>query len=93
VDELETRVKRGNRAIELMNDPLMSAAREHIDQELYRLFKSAVPTDTEALSQIKAMEYMHGKYLSYLNMCIQDGKMAILDIERKKKTLRERFLG
>jgi hypothetical protein len=93
VDELERRVKRGNRAIELLNDPLMSEAREHIDQELWRLFKASAPTDTEALSQIKAMEYMHGKYLGFLKLCIQDGKMATMDIERRKKTLRERFLG
>jgi hypothetical protein len=93
MDDLDKQVKRGNRAIELMNDPLMVEAAKHIDEELWRLFKSTVPTDVEALSQIKGMEYMHAKYQSFLKLCIQDGKMATMNIERRKKSLKERFLG
>lgn len=76
-----------------MNDPIMLEAAAHIDAELWRLFKNAAPTDSQALSEIKAMEYMHGKYQSFLKLCIQDGKLARMEIERKKKTLKERFLG
>jgi hypothetical protein len=91
--DLDKAVSRGNRAEELMNDPLMVEARAHIDAELWRLFQSATPTDIEALAQIKSMQYMHGKYAAFLKMCIQDGKMARIEIDRKKKSLKERFLG
>jgi hypothetical protein len=91
--KLDTEIERGIRADQIMNDPVMVQAREHIESELWRLFKSAVPTDHEALSQIKSMQYMHGKYEAFLKSCINDGKLARIEIERKKKTLRERFLG
>jgi hypothetical protein len=91
--DLDKAVSRGNRAEELMNDPLMVEAAAHIDAELWRLFQSAVPTDIESLAQIKSMQYMHGKYAAFLKKCIQDGKMARMDIERRKKSLKERFLG
>ena len=84
-DKLQTDIERAARAEQIMNDPLMVEARETIEAELWRLFKTAVPTDFEALSQIKSMQYMH--------KCISDGKLARMELERKKKTLRERFIG
>ncbi len=71
----------------------MVEAREHIEAELWRLFKTAVPTDAEALSQIKSMQYMHAKYEAFLKACINDGKLATLEVERKKTPLMKRFLG
>ena len=91
--KLDIDIERAQRAETIMNDPVMVEAREHIESELWRLFKSAVPTDFEALSQIKSMQYMHAKYEAFLKTCISDGKMARIEIERKKKSLRERFLG
>jgi hypothetical protein len=91
--KLDTDIDRGIKAQAIMSDPLMVEAREHIESELWRLFKSAVPTDFEALSQIKSMQYMHAKYETFLKTCINDGKMATLEVERKKKSLKERFLG
>lgn len=90
---LDDKVNRAARANALLSDPLMQEAKEHIEAELWRLFKSAVPTDAEALSQIKAMQYMHGKYEAFLKQVIQDGKLAQLEIERKKKSLKERMFG
>lgn len=92
-DKLQSDIDRARKAEQIMSDPVMIEAKEHIEAELWRLFKAAVPTDFEALSQIKSMQYMHGKYLAFLNTCIQDGKMATLDLERRKKTLRERLFG
>jgi len=92
-DKLEDQINRGARANALLNDPLMQEAREHIEAELWRLFKSAVPTDADALSQIKGMQYMHAKYEAFLSKVIQDGKLAQLEVERKKKPLRERLFG
>ena len=92
-DKLQTDIERAARAEQIMNDPLMVEARETIEAELWRLFKTAVPTDFEALSQIKSMQYMHTKYEAFLHKCISDGKLARMELERKKKTLRERFIG
>jgi hypothetical protein len=85
MDKKETEIAAGQRAEQILTDPVFIAAREHIDAELYRLFTSAVPTDLEALSQIKAMQYMHGKYLQYLQKVVNDGKLAKLDVERKPR--------
>lgn len=92
-DKLAKDIQRAQKADQIMGDPLMIEAREHIEAELWRLFKSAVPTDFEALSQIKSMQYMHGKYEAFLKACINDGKLARIEIERKKKPLRERLFG
>lgn len=92
-DKTQADIERGQKAAQIMNDPLMIEAREHIESELWRLFKAAVPTDFEALSQIKSMQYMHGKYEAFLRACIQDGKLATLDIEREKKSLRQKVFG
>lgn len=91
--DLDRDIHRAARAEAIMNDPIMVEAREHIEAELWRLFKTAVPTDFEALSQIKSMQYMHAKYEAFLKTCISDGKIAKLEVERRKKGLRERFLG
>lgn len=85
MDKLENQVNRGARAESLLADPLFSEAREHIEAELYRLFKSAVPTDIEALAQIKSMQYMHDKYIAFLKTVVQDGKIAKLEVERKAR--------
>ena len=76
-----------------MADPVMIEAKAHIDAELWRLFRSTVPTDTEALSQVRGMQYMHDKYLAFLRQAIQDGKIARMDLERKKKSMKERLFG
>lgn len=92
-DKLETAINRAAKAETIMADPVMIEAREHIDAELYRLFKATIPTDTEALSQIRGMQYMHTKYEAFLKQCITDGKLAKLELERRKKSLKERLFG
>lgn len=93
MDDLEKRVSRANRAAEIISDPLFVEAAQHIEDELWRLFRQALPTDTESLSQIKGMEYMHAKYQAFLKTCIQDGKLARMRIEEAKKPFLKRFLG
>lgn len=92
-DKTQADIERGQKAEQIMADPVMVEARQHIEAELWRLFKAAVPTDFEALSQIKSMQYMHGKYEAFLKTCIQDGKLARMELERRKKTMRERIFG
>lgn len=74
-----------------MNDPLIQEAREHIEAEIYRLFKTVAPTDVEALSQIKAMQYMHAKYEAFFKDVVNTGKMAKMELERRKKPLLQRI--
>jgi hypothetical protein len=93
MDKLESAINRAARAESILNDPVMVEAREHIDAELYRLFKGTSPTDIDALSQISGMQYMHGKYASFIRQCITDGKMAKLELEQKKKGFKERLFG
>lgn len=85
-------IRRANRAQQIIDDPLMVEAREHIEAECYRLFKALTPTDVEGMTQVKAMQYFHAKYTAFLNKAITDGKLARAEIERKKKPgLLDRF--
>ena len=42
--KLDIDIERGHRAEVILSDQIMAEAREHIDAELWRLFKSTVPT-------------------------------------------------
>ncbi len=81
----EDKIRRASRAQALLDDPAMIEAREHIEAECWRLFKELQPTDTEGLAQIKAMQYMHGKYAAFLKRVLEDGKLARLEVERARK--------
>lgn len=92
-DKLQHDIDRAQRANAILSEPLMAEAREHIEAELWRLFKATAPTDFEALSQIKSMQYMHTKYEAFLKSCVNDGKVATLELDRRRKTVKERILG
>lgn len=83
MDKKEQEINRAARAEALMNDPLMVEAGEHIEAECWRLFKTFAPSDIEGLSQVKAMQYMHAKYVAFLKQVITSGKLAKLEVERK----------
>lgn len=82
---------RGQRAVELLADPLVVDAKAHIEAELWRQFQSTLPSDMEALAFIKGMQYLHVKYFAYFSAAVSNGKLAQLEIDRKKKTIRERI--
>lgn len=90
---IEKDFERGQRAERLLNDDLVKEARAHIESEIIRLFKAATPTDIEALSQIKAMEYFSGKFFAFLERTVKDGRIAQFELERRKKTIKERVSG
>lgn len=92
-DKLQIAIDRGFRAQRILDDELFKEAAEHIDAECFRLFKSAHPTDAEALAQIAGVQYLHTKYKAFLRSAVQDGQMAQLEVERRKKTLKERVFG
>lgn len=92
-DKLQRDIQRGERAKRLLSDDLITEARAHIEAELWRLFKDTLPSDDAALKHIKAMQYFHGKYVAFFESAVTNGKLAAINLEAKKKTLKERFLG
>jgi hypothetical protein len=42
------------------------------------------PTDTEGLAQLKGMQYLHEKYLSFLKSVVNQGKLAKLELDRTR---------
>lgn len=85
-------IKRASRARQILDDAIFKEAAEHIEAECFRKFKELAPTDVDGLAQVKGIQYMHAKYMAFLNSAVADGKMAQLDVERKRKpTLMERF--
>lgn len=91
MDKLQTTIDRGHRAKALLADDLFAEAAEHIDAECYRLFKASHPTDAEALAQIAGIQYLHTKYKAFFTRVLTDGKMAQLELEHRKKTLKQRL--
>ena len=93
MDKLQKDIDRGHRAKNILEDSLFVEAKEHIESELFRLFKTVAPTDTDALQQIKSMQYMHDKYTAFLARAVQDGKVAQMTVKERQKTLKERVFG
>lgn len=91
--DLDADIRRGQEAERLLKHELLSGARGHIDAELWRLFREVKPDDLEALKHIKAMQYFHAKYFAFLERAVTDGKLAQINLQAKKKTLRERVFG
>jgi len=86
-------IEKASKASQILDNDVFKEATKHIESEIFRMFEKVHPTDTEALLQIKAMQYMHVKYLAYLKNLIQNGKLEQLEIERKSKIakLRDRL--
>jgi hypothetical protein len=90
---IEKDIQRGLRAKQILEDDLMVEATAHIDSELWRVFKEAKPNDAEALMHIRQMQYMHTKYQEFLRACVANGKLAQINLEAKKKSLKDRIFG
>lgn len=83
---LEDRIRRGERAKQLLEDPLIKEAAEHIEAECWRVFKSLANDDAAGLAEVKRLQYTHAKYLAFLRAALVDGEQAKADVEFKKKT-------
>lgn len=93
MDKLEDSIRRGHKAKQLLDEELIKEAHEHIESELWRLFKETSPSDKASLEHIKSMQYFHVKYWAYLQKVLTDGKIAQINLEAKKKSLKERMFG
>lgn len=93
MDKTELEIQRGHKANLLLNDDLYKEACKHVEEEVFRLFKEVSPQDVDALKHIKAMQYFHAKYQAFFSKCVTDGKIAQINLEAKKKSLKERVFG
>jgi hypothetical protein len=82
---LEERIRRGDRAKALLDDPLLKEAAEHVEAECWRVFKALAPTDTAGLAEVKGLQYLHGKYQAFLKQALLDGEQAKLDVQWKRR--------
>ena len=90
---LEKDIQRGLRAKQILEDDLMVEATAHIDAEMWRVFKELKPNDAEGLMHVRQMQYMHQKYQEFLRAAVANGRVAQINLESRKKGLRERVAG
>ena len=90
---IEKDIQRGLRAKQILEDDLMTEASAHIESELWRVFKEAKPNDAEALMHIRQMQYMHTKYQEFLRAAVANGRVAQINLDAKKKSLRQKVFG
>ena len=86
----DERVQRANEARRLWESRLMREAREHIEAALMKGFAATPMRDTDGLQWVRALYEAHKAYESFFRSAMEDGKLAQLEIERKKG-LRERL--
>ncbi len=92
-DRLQTDIERGHKAQELLDHALVAEAKAHIEAELWRKFQELAPSAKQELEFVKAMQYFHVKYFAFFQQAITNGKLAQINLEAKKKSLRERVFG
>jgi hypothetical protein len=92
-DKLEKDIQRGQRAANLLDDDLVKEAFAHIESELWRKFKELPPSATKDLEFIKGMQYLSVKFKAFFEQAVVNGKLASINLEARKKGLRERIFG
>lgn len=90
---LEEDIRRGHKADELLKHELIAEAKAHIEAELWRKFQDLPPSDKASLEFVKSMQYFHAKYFAFFTQAVTNGKLAQINLEAKKKSLRERVFG
>lgn len=83
--DLENQVRRADRARQLLGDDLIREAREQIERTLWDQFKSSPLRDVEGREKLRLMQDMCDKFFGYFAAVVQDGEVAKLEIESKKK--------
>jgi len=91
--DLDQQIRRGINAKQLLENELLQEAKQHMEAEFWRLFRELKPSDVEGLQFVKQMQYIHAKYQAFLAKAVTDGKMAELQVENRKKSLKERVFG
>lgn len=85
--DLENQVRRADRAKQLLADELVVEAREQIEQALWEAFKNSPIRDSEGREHLRLMLDCHTKFFGYLQRVVEDGSLARLELEGKRKGL------
>ena len=93
MDKLEADIRRGQEAKRILEHDIVKEAHDHIEAELWRMFKDTAPKDSQTLEFVKAMQYFHGKYWMFFQQAVTNGKLAQINLEAKKKGLKQRIFG
>lgn len=93
MSDLDKDIRRGERAQALLADELIQEGFAHIEAELWRKFQELQPSDEKNILFVKHMQYIHAKYKAFFTQTIANGKIAQINLEAKKKSLRERVFG
>lgn len=93
MSDQQKEINRGIHAKQLLENDLFTEAKQHMEAEFWRLFRELKPSDVEGLQFVKQMQYIHAKYQAFFAKAVTDGKMAELQVESRKKSLRERVFG
>jgi len=88
----EERDRRAQEAQLIWDSQIMREAREHIEKTLIKGFAETPLRDDEGLKRIRMLFEVHKSYESFFRAVLDDGKLARLEIERKK-TIGERVKG
>jgi hypothetical protein len=91
--DLDKEIQRGQRAKLLLDDELMQEAKSVIDARIIEQFKKCAPNDSDGLMHVRQMQYVHEKYWEVLTAVITNGKVAQINLEAKKKSLRQKVFG
>ena len=81
--------KRGLEAERLWSDELMVEARAHIRSTIIEKWANSPMDDIDGREKLRYLLHVHEMYDRFFRRAIEDGKLATLEAERKKKGLRE----
>lgn len=87
----EERDRRAQEAQLIWESQIMREAREHIERVLVKGFADTPLRDDDGLRRVRMLFEAHKAYESFFRAAIDDGKMARIEIERKKRSLVSRF--
>ena len=90
---IEDDIRRGLKAKEIVNNDLVVEGFAHIEAELFRKFQELSPSDEKSLMFVKHMLYMHGKYKEFFHQVMVNGKLAQVNLDAKKASIKERIFG
>lgn len=86
----EERDRRAQEAQLIWDSQIMREAREHIEKTLVKTFAETPLRDDDGLKRIRMLFEVNKSYESFFRAVLDDGKLARIEIERKK-TLAERI--
>lgn len=88
----EERDRRAQEAQLIWDSQIMREAREHIEKTLVKGFAETPLRDDDGLRRVRMLFEAHKAYESFFRAVLDDGKLARIEIERKR-TLAERLKG